>query len=259
MNIREIIGMNPRYSEINREERNYAALFYHAIMFEKNASLFLKKCGENGQLGKDFGIYFEYSMLRDLWFKKGFDETKKKEVIRKKLNITGIDDIMKGKPSDINRYFGVMGKPSQGQVQYPGKWSISKYNKTILNNADFEKVCKFKWSFNIKPDIVIHLDKNRAICIEAKYESGEGHYPSQQKDNDIFNQRKLDKVGQLELQEYMMNELLGINTKFIFLVFKEPAMETPNVLTWSKAFEGMDLIGLPRFAEDMLKNVKAFN
>jgi hypothetical protein len=60
MNIRQIAGLNPRYSQINREERNYAAVFYHAIMNKGNAQSFLRKLGIDEFLGEDFGVYFEY-------------------------------------------------------------------------------------------------------------------------------------------------------------------------------------------------------
>jgi len=254
MNIRQISGVDSRYAEINREERNYAALFYHALLTENNLEHFLKTCGVSESLGTDFGIYLEYSMLRDIWFKIN-SENVKKEIIEKKLNIGNVKEVLSRPIVEINRYFGVMGIPSENEIQYPGHWAITKYNKTVQDNDDFYNICKFKWSFNIKPDIVIHLNKDRAICIEAKYESGEGSYPSQEKDKSIFDERKLLRVGQMELQKYMMEDLLGIKTDFVFLVFKKTASKTHKVLTWAEAFQGMELSNLPQFARDMLKNV----
>lgn len=254
MNIRQIIGLNPRYAEINREERNYAALFYHALLINENLEYFMAKCGVNESIGEDFGIYFEYSMLRDLWHQIKTDQVKK-EILEKKLAISNIDEVLSKPTIEINRYFGVMGKPSGNEIQYPGHWAIVKYNLTVHDNQDFFKICKFKWSFNIKPDIVIHLSKDRAICIETKYESGEGQYPSQEKDRRIFDERKLSRVGQMELQKYMMEDLLGIKTDFVFLVFKKTPSDTHKVLTWAEAFQGMKLGNLPLFARDMLKRV----
>jgi len=253
MNIRQIAELNPRYSQINREERNYAAIFYHAIMNKANAQRFLRKLGIDQFLGEDFGIYFEYSMLRDLWAEISDDDTRRK-IIKQKLDISHIHEIMEMPCFEINKYFGVVGEPSKDQIQYPGKWAITKYNKNISNDKDFEKVCKFKWSFNIKPDIVIHLDKDQAVCIEAKYESGEGKYPSQEKDKEIFESRNIPNIGQMELQKYMMEDLLGIKTEFVFLVFKKEKSDTHKIITWAEAFEGLDL-KLPEFAEDMLKNL----
>ena len=103
---------------------------------------------------------------------------------------------------------------------------------------------------------MIHLDKDRAICIEAKYESTEGEYPGQGKDKEIFTARKLTNVKQMELQKYMMEDLLGIETDLISLVFKRKQSETHKALTWAEAFQCVDLKNLPKFARDMLKNVK---
>lgn len=254
MNIRQITGFNPRYAEINREERNYAALFYHALLTNESLEYFLKKCRVKNIPGDDFGIYFEYSMLRDLWYKID-SENVKKEIIGKKLAISNINEILSKLIVEMGKYFGVKGEPSKHGIQYPGHWAIVKYNETIPNNRDFYNISKFKWSFNIKPDIVIHLSKDRAICIEAKYESGKGQYPSQEKDKSIFDARKLPHVGQMELQKYMMEDLLGITTDFVFLIFKKTVSESHQVVTWAETFEGMKLDNLPQFARDMLKNV----
>ena len=67
MNIREVIGLDPNYSEINREERNYAAVFYAALLKPGNIEMFLALLGIDETPGEDFGIYFEYAYLRDIW------------------------------------------------------------------------------------------------------------------------------------------------------------------------------------------------
>jgi hypothetical protein len=59
----------------------------------------------------------------------------------------------------------------------------------------------------------------------------------------------------MELQKYMMEDLLGITTDFVFLVFRKSVSNTHKVLTWAEVFQGMKLDNLPRFARDMLKNV----
>ena len=58
MNIREIAKLYPNYSEINREERNYAAIFFAALCKSGNVEKFLSHCGFNQKPGQDFGIYF---------------------------------------------------------------------------------------------------------------------------------------------------------------------------------------------------------
>ncbi len=256
MSIREIEKLNPNYFDINREERNYAAIFFAALCKQNNAESFLNYCGFEGELNEEFGIYFEYSYLRDLWYHIN-DEWKKKEIIRTTLKINGIGEILKLPLKEINKKFGVSGEASSRYLQFPGKWAIRKYNKNFPDNVDFLKICKFKWSFNIKPDIVIHLNKNHAICIEAKYESGEGVYPASNIEKRIFKERNLRYVGQMELQKYMMEELLGIKTDFVFLVYKykKEKSETHKVISWSEAFNAMDMAGMPKFAIKMVDKI----
>ncbi len=256
MNFRDITKLDPNYCEINREERNYAAILFTILCKVDNTIKFLNRCGfKIDTLGPDFGIYFEYSFLRDLWFQISDNEIKK-EIIKNLLPIKEIDTILSKPIVDINRIFGTSGKPSTEYIESPSNWAITKYSDNF-DDKDFIKVCMFKWSFNIKPDIVIHIDKNTALCIEAKYESGEGQYPSSQKDQVIFSERKMenDRVGQTSLQKYMMEELLGIKTKFIFLVSKRANSDSHEVINWREVFEILDTSELPAFAKQMIMNI----
>ena len=186
LNFREIAKLDPNYYEINREERNYAAILFTALCKPSNSLKFLSRCGfETKVLGSNYGIYFEYSFLRDLWFQINDNETKK-DIIRNLLSIKEIDIILNKPIVEINRIFGASGNPSNDYIESSSNWAITKYSDNF-DNEDFKKICMFKWPFNIKPDIVIHLDKNTALCIEAKYESGEGQYPGSKKDQIIFN------------------------------------------------------------------------
>ena len=256
MNIRETAKLTPNYFEINREERNYAAILFAALCKRENAEKFLHYCGYDTELGPDFGIYVEYAYLRDLWSKID-DEQVKKEIIRRHLKISRIDEILDQPIVDINRTFGAAGRPSVEFVQNPGKWAITKYDENFPITEDFVKICRFKWSFNIKPDIVIHLEKDRAICIEAKYESGEGTYPASGKEKAIFRKRGIPYVGQMELQKYMMEELLGIHTDFLFLVSRKKKSATHKVVGWAEAFNCLDLTDLPSFAAEMVRRISA--
>ena len=254
MNFRDITKIDRNYCEINREERNYAAILFTVLCKADNAIRFLNRCGLSvDTLGPDFGIYFEYSFLRDLWFQISANETKK-EIIRNLLPIKEIDIILDKPIAEINRIFGTSGKPSTEYIESPGNWAITKYAGNF-DDEDFIKICMFKWSFNIKPDIVIHIDKNTALCIEAKYESGEGQYPSSQKDQLIFADRKLERVGQTKLQKYMMEELLGIQTKFMFLVSKNANSSSHEIINWRETFEILDTSDLPPFAKRMIKKI----
>jgi len=252
LNIREIAGLSPHYYEINREERNYAAIFFSALCRPGNAERFLRYCGIADSIGPDFGIYFEYAYLRDLWKTLECDVTKK-EIIRGQLKLSGIDALLDLPIVEINRRFGVGGEPSVKFVEYPGKWSIIKFNESFPGNEDFLKICRFKWSFNIKPDIVIHLARSKAICIEAKHASGEGSYPSSGTEKAIFKERGIPYVRQMELQKYMMEELLGVKTDFMALVSKKEERRTHKVVSWAEAFGCLDLEEMPFFAVEMAK------
>ena len=132
---------------------------------------------------------------------------------------------------------------------------MRKYDQNFPDNNDFLRVCRFKWAFNIKPDIVIHLNRNKALCIEAKYESGEGYYPSTTEEVEIFERRSIPRVGQMELQKYMMEDLLGIEMDFMFLVSKKQTSETHRIVTWAEAFESLDLTGMPAFVTKMVEGI----
>ncbi len=259
MNIRELANLNPNYFQINREERNYAAILYSALCKPENALKFLAMCGvQTPTLGPDFGIYFEYSFIRDLWYHVKENDTRKR-IIGGLLKINDIQEILNLPFVDLNRKFGVSGKPSANYVESPGNWAITKFSENFPDNDDFKKICMFKWSFNIKPDIVIHIDKDNALCIEAKYESKEGKYPSSRNDQEIFTARKLSQVTQTELQKYMMEELLGIKTKFMFLVSKKTSSETHHVISWAEAFDSVGLDGFPEFAKQMAERISKQN
>lgn len=254
MNVREFVGLDINYCEINREERNYAAIFFAALCRPGNPERFLDFCGFPSTLGQDFGIYFEYAFLRDLWWKIDSEETKKK-ILSENLRINGIKEILELPIVEINTLFGVPGQPSKDHIQFPGNWSLKKFNANFKSKDDLKKICRFKWSFNIKPDIVIHLEKEKAICIEAKYESGEGSYPSSETEKALFRKRGIKNVRQMELQKYMMEELLGIETEFMYLVYKKEKSETHKVVSWAEAFKSIDLTDMPAFAVAMAEKI----
>jgi hypothetical protein len=257
MNIREIANLSPNYFDINREERNYSAIMFAALCNQKNAEKFIKRCGFDEEIGPDFGIYFEYAYLRDLW-KQIEDENIKKEIIRQHLQINQIETILGKSIIEINRAFGVKGNPSRYHIQYPGNWAISKFDQNF-DDKDFEKICLFKWAFNIKPDIVIHLEKSYAICIEAKVESSESSYPSASIEKVIFAKRgiKYPLVRQCDLQKTMMSNLLGINTRCFVLAKRDNEKGGgPKIVTWKEAFADLDMSYFPSYVKNMITNGK---
>jgi len=273
MNIRKIAGEERNFYKFNREERNLVAILFAALCEKRGLAAFLSLLQRKGVLGEqeskavlgnpeDFGIYLEYAYLRDLWKAIGdredLDEDRKneirKEILRKYL--TGIKDregreleLEQMSVVEINEIFGVSGRATSTQyIQFPGRWSVEKFAKNF-GYDDFCKICKFKWAFNIKPDMVIHLDKDRTICIEAKLESGEGTYTAKHDDG-----RSVPSTTQIELQKYLMEELLGLETKFVFLSRKPRESADVFSITWEEIDkEVVKESALPSYALEQIK------
>ena len=253
MNIRTQIGYTEGYYKINREERNLAAIFYHALLLGDNLRIFLDKIGyQFAVVDKEMGIYFEYAYIRDLWYniKQGNDF--KRKLILDLLQLKNRKELETKTILEFNQYFGDVPRASATDIQSPGNWSIPYYNENILDNDDFLKVCEFKWCFNAKPDIVIHTSNDTAVCIEAKLESKEGKYPASDKEKAIFNTRGLNHVGQLSIQKKIMEELLGIQTEYIFLVQKKSETVTHKAWTWKEVFEDLDTTHCPYFIKQWI-------
>jgi len=156
---------------------------------------------------------------------------------------------------EFNKYFGAVRALSTDIIASPSNWSIKYYDEKISDNNTFLEVCKFKWCFNAKPDIVINTSHDTAICIEAKYESVEGQYPSNEYERGVFKRRGLPLVGQLPIQKKLMEDILGIETEYIFLVQKMSSSNTHKTWSWKEAFECLDTSNCPYFIKEWLKRL----
>ena len=66
MSIKNIAKLEKKYSIINREERNYAALLYSALMDETNLREFLALCKVPiDNINDDLGIYYKGKVDED--------------------------------------------------------------------------------------------------------------------------------------------------------------------------------------------------
>ncbi len=259
-NIHECLNCAKPYFAFNREERNLAAIFYHVLMLEwpENLRRFLTlvSCEFPVKSYEDVGIYFEYSYLRDFWAALGKSDSnkKKRELIYKCLQPSNAEELEKMSVFEFNSYFGAVPRPSRKFIQSPGNWSIARFGDNIADRHEFFRVCRFKWSFKAKPDIVIHLSHDTAICIEAKLKSGEASYPTKPSEINEFRRRRLPFVKQTSLQKYMMKDLLGMDTEFIFLVQKPLAQHgNRRILLWKEAFASMDTSNCPPFVKNWIQ------
>lgn len=243
------------YYTINREERNLAAIFYHALLINNNLKNILDKLSIQ-YVEEELAVYFEYSFLRDLWFSidKADNQTKRKTILSL-LEPENRAYLENCSVYDFNIWFGAVPVPSRDYIQSPGNWSVDKYRHNIHDNEEFMKVCKFKWCFNAKPDIVIHTSNNHAVCIEGKFESGEGTYPSKESEKTEFNTRGLPNVKQTEIQKKIM-ELLGIEASFIFLVKSDIYSTSHKIIHWADAFDMLDMSGSPQFIQKWVQSLK---
>jgi len=257
-NIREYLNWDSSYSAINREERNLAAILYHVLLLKDNLTRFLSLVGcPYEMLEAEMGIFLEYAYLRDLWSQMKDNDTRR-GLILALLKPTRMLELVGMSVSEFNNYFGAVPRPSSKYVQSPGRWSVPRFAGTIEDDNEFLRVCMFKWAFNAKPDIVIHTSRDEAVCVEAKLESVESHYPRAARDKEIFRSRGLEYVRQTGLQKYLMEDLLGIRTQFVFLVQKKSqTSETHQVLRWEDVFKSLDVRGLPGFMQQMIQAIES--
>lgn len=291
--LRSFLGWQKDYYDVCREERNVAAIFYQLLSHGTNLENFLRLIKYDYTLNEtdSFSIYFEYAYLRDLWHEIGGKSIaaneKKKEFILNSLNLSAemdskLRELSVSKCKDFNSYF--ITNVSEKDIQSPGNWNLSTYDCKFKDPHDFEKICWFKWAFNAKPDIVIHLPEERAICIEGKLESGEGSYPSSQTEQTVFNKRlksvyagkKIFRVKQTSVQSFLMTQLLGKNTKFVILSKKNPdtgkkkrahypewqsvfglledsGANVPVWRSWDEVFNKVKADNTPRYMEEIIK------
>ncbi|MCV6636585.1 hypothetical protein [Candidatus Albibeggiatoa sp. nov. NOAA] len=255
MNIRESFDWKEPYHMINREERNVCAILYHLLLVNNNTLSFLEFLNKPDYLETESSIFFEYSQLRDIWYNFKNNEIKRNYI----LNSLGYSQnhwLRSCPRCDFNQYFGVGNKPSKEYIQSPSNWAMSHYDNTIENNDEFLNATKFKWCFNAKPDIVIHFGTEKAICIEAKFESGIGTYPSTDTDKSIFSKRKLDYESQTDTQVKIF-DLLGIQADFYILSKKKSKNNKQNCkthksITWKEVFSILDTSNVPEYIQNWI-------
>ena len=149
---------------------------------------------------------------------------------------------------------GERGARIKGDIVYPGQWTTAALEALTarfeLGSDGFRDLCRFKWAFNIKPDLVLLLPGARPICIEAKLESKEGSYPTAAEECVRFDRMVGPgrRVGQIELQQFMFEVMLDRPCQPVVLArsalpdrSSEPAAEgIVPWLSWDEVFGHLD-------------------
>lgn len=283
-----LFGANEAYYRFCREERQLCALLAHLLMQRcDNARRFLvlveerlKGLGQPPYLRLDedltsLQVYVEFAFLRDLWFQINAETPHSllERNLRKRALIAGLFRrlptleplVAAGFPASVPElnamFMGAAGLKVTQHIASPARWSVAALYKLVgleagaatdAQRAQFRDLCKLKWSFNIKPDMVLVLPDHPPLCIEAKLESVQGSNPSNAKELDLFDQAFGDgkgRVGQIELQSFMFRVLLGCGSQSLFIGKSEQAVtievgngETIAVpsLSWRKVFDSLD-------------------
>jgi len=167
------------YFKVNREERFYCFLLCHSLLMseivrEGFTNLINHKIGKILDV-RDLEVYIEAAVLRDFWYdlgnpKKYDDKTHSRRqelllyLLKKFVNLpkTVID-------INDNDYDFLWTKKSPKKLWNPGHWNETciKNNKAGIEKEQVDKLCKIKWAFNAKPDIML-VSNNHVVLIEAK-------------------------------------------------------------------------------------------
>ncbi len=238
----EGLEASPTYADYCREERNFSAILYAELLRPEGLQAFLARIEGIGPIEhpERAEVFFEYAHARDLWhgFGKQFDgkdpsaKAKREEGFRRA--ILALIDAPPGLKSatltiaEFNRFFiGETRRASLREIQMPNQWDQRRFGewaRIALESGWYterdealrfaERICCLKWAFNAKADIVIHLPDGRAVCVEIKVASGEAKY-SASHDDDVAAAKY--SRSQTELQQHVLEKLLGYQAHFVFL------------------------------------------
>ncbi|WP_370323781.1 hypothetical protein [Euzebya sp.] len=246
------------YSAFNREERNAVATLYALLFHRDNLAEFGDLFGTGGLTFDDVDteVFVEFAYLRDLWHQHPELETRRR-IILAAVQPDDAAELETCDPRTFNRRFGVAGPISSDHIQSPQRWGVTQLHETLrldtgepLSNSELLDACRFKWSFNIKPDLVVLYGRNRALCVEAKLESGISSYPTTAAEKSIFDERGLDRVSQLDVQRHMFDRLLERRTTYGLLsrtgTAPHPAL---TGVSWARLLTALDASGMPPFIQ----------
>jgi hypothetical protein len=267
MNLRTLAGPDRPYHAFNREERHLAAILFYVLNLPGNTEHFLSQIDCAWTVKEDeFGIYFEYSYLRDWWDGigkgAGSNERKRDSVLgilrRQGVGDDTIDKLSSCDTQAFNQFFIGLKGASAKAIQSPANWRLERIAESLAN-GDLIAACKLKWAFKIKPDIVIHTDVNHAICLELKLESGFGSYPSAASEKALLremglfgeNHTRPFPIGQIDMQKYMF-ELLGLDCRQIMV--SRGHDNGREEICWERMIGAFDTTNVPGYMQAALRN-----
>lgn len=256
-----LLAAKPFYTYV-REERQFSFLLAHLLM-QRGPALheFLQLVAERAEGHSmaiaaevdDAEVYVEFAPLRDLWDDLKSSSTGGRDEInqsKRQFILTLLDSVPSLRPiareilpepiPDFNAYFmSDAGRRIVRDIASPALWSVTSLAQRFRSQPDvFLDLCKVKWSFHIKPDIVVRIPGSPSLCIEAKVESGEGVYPSgtdARVVDEVFG--KPTRVRQFELQRFMFDELLGESCLPVVVQERYPTSHPGYpVLIWGEVF-----------------------
>ncbi len=256
-----MLGQTKFYSFV-REERLFCATFAHLLMQKgPNLATFLNLL--NNRLTTDLRIstnqleeaeiYPEFTFLRDHWNDLKDNEKKRSRIFELLSRVEGLRGYKSEHFTEIisefnGSFMGDRGRRILNDIVYPGQWNVGSLQDTFINKLGatpqvFRDFCKFKWAFNIKPDLVMLIPGSRPVCIEAKLESREGWYPTANLERRIFDRlfgTWKGRVRQIELQRFMFEVLLDDPCISVF-IGRAPESGNDPFLSWDDIFTALDL------------------
>lgn len=216
-------------------------------------------------------LYLEFAYLRDYWNGLGRDNGAKRDFIFGLLS--QVDslayhqsaDFPKTIPEFNERFMGSHGRAIRDDIVYPGQWSVAALDKQFdqrqQESIKFRDLCRFKWAFNIKPDLVLLIPGSTPLCIEAKLESKEGWYPASDSEAQIFDRRfdpQKGRVRQIELQGFMFEKLLRSPCQQVLICRDKKEYQGKQeykdvaILCWLEVFDKLDKTGSLPFVEKLI-------
>lgn len=241
-----------RFWTFNREERNAVAVLVGLLTRPGNMDAFTSLLDWRPPDLDDAEVSVEWTFLRDLWshHSRLTDVVVLRTAILDCLQPVDRDRLAAASILEFNTHFGAVPKPSPTYIQSPSNWSLTRFNDAITGNDEFRRTCRFKWAFNIKPDLVIQTPSGHVLCVEAKWDSAEGSYPATEVEKAIFRRRGLGYLSQTEVQQYLVTDVLGFTGTYAYLARTHITTNAGTSITWAQLLTELDRSDAPRFIQD---------